>query len=315
MNDTIIQLKKIKAQLESRAGLLRSLRSFFDHHGFMEVDTPTVIPAPAPEEFIEAPQTGNKFLRTSPELEMKSLLAAGYKKIYQIGPCFRAHEYGKRHRPEFSMLEWYETGADYNELIEFTAVMLKTAVKELTGGTQIEYNGHSIDFSLVPEIITVAEAYRKFADISVEQAIEQNIFDELMVTKIEPNLGLTAMTFLKDYPADRAALAKITESNGHCYAERWELYLGGLEIANAYSELTDAAEQRQRFIAATIERQQNGLPPYPEAHDFFNAMEYGLPKASGCALGIDRLLMAVTNANNINQVSFPQAKANNIGNN
>ena len=300
----IAHLKKIKARLESRAGLLRSLRSFFDKNYFIEIDTPTVIAAPAPEEFIEAPQTGDKFLRTSPELEMKSLLAAGYEKIYQIGPCFRAHEYGKRHRPEFTMLEWYETAADYNNLIEFTAAMLKNAVHELTGGNQIEYNGHAIDFSLESEIITVADAYKKFANLTVEQAIEQNIFDEIMVTKIEPNLGLGAMTFLKDYPADRAALAKLTTANGICYAERWELYLGGLEIANAYSELTDLDEQRSRFASATSERQANGLPPYPEAHQFFAAMEYGLPESSGCALGFDRLLMVITNATDIAQVRY-----------
>jgi elongation factor P--(R)-beta-lysine ligase len=305
MNDNIAQLENIKARLTSRAGLLRSLRMFFDSHGFIEIETPTVIVAPAPEEFIEAPPTGNKFLRTSPELEMKCLLAAGYEKIYQIGPCFRAGEYGKRHRPEFTMLEWYETNADYSQLLDFTAAMLKTTVHELCGTTKINYNSHCIDFSLTPKIITVNDAYKKFAGISVEQAIEQNIFDEIMVTQIEPNLGLTTMTFLKDYPASRAALAKTTENDGNCYAERWELYLGGLEIANAYSELTDIDEQRQRFANATLERQKNGLHPYPEAHEFFAAMEHGLPKASGCALGIDRLLMAITDTDDIAQVRFP----------
>jgi lysyl-tRNA synthetase class 2 len=300
----LAQLKSNKARLETRAGLLRSLRNFFDKNDFIEIDTPVVIAAPAPEEFIEAPQTGKQFLRTSPELEMKTLLAAGYKKIYQIGSCFRAGEYGKRHRPEFTMLEWYETGADYNNLIEFTTQMLKNAVYELTGNGKIAYNGHTIDFSLPPEIITVNDAYKKFANITVEQALAQNCFDELMVTKIEPQLGLTAMTFLKDYPTDRAALAKIVKSNDNCYAERWELYLGGLEIANAYSELTDPDEQRQRFATATHERQQNGLVPYPKADDFFTAMEHGLPKSSGCALGLDRLLMAITNATDIAQVVY-----------
>ncbi|MCF6175648.1 MAG: EF-P lysine aminoacylase GenX [Victivallaceae bacterium] len=303
--NNIAQLENIKARLTSRAGLLRSLRSFFDNHGFIEVNTPTVISAPAPEEFIEAPQTGDKFLRTSPELEMKCLLAAGYEKIYQIGSCFRAGEYGKRHRPEFTMLEWYETKADYNQLLDFTAAMLKTAVHELCGSTKINYSSHCIDFSLTPETITVNDAYKKFAGISVEQAIEQNIFDEIMVDQIEPNLGLDRMTFLKDYPADRAALAKLNESNGHCYAERWELYLGGLEIANAYSELTDIDEQHQRFTTAARQRQKNGLSPYPEANDFFAAMEHGLPESSGCALGIDRLLMAITDADDIAQTCFP----------
>ncbi len=308
MNDNIAQLKKIKARLELRAGLLRLLRNFFAKNSFIEVETPTVIGAPAPEDFIEAPRTGNNFLRTSPELEMKSLLAAGYEKIYQIGPCFRAHEFGQRHRPEFTMLEWYEANIDYNDLLDFTATMLATTVKELTGSSKFNYKGHLIDCSRPPEIITVADAYMKFADITVEQAIKQNCFDEIMVTKIEPNLGLTAITFLKDYPPSRAALATINESNGHCYAERWELYLGGLEIANAYNELTDYSEQRQRFATAATARHNNGLPPYPEAHDFFAAMDYGLPKASGCALGVDRLLMAITDADNIDQVRFPQVK-------
>jgi elongation factor P--(R)-beta-lysine ligase len=113
------------------------------------------------------------------------------------------------------------------------------------------------------------------------------------------------MTFLKDYPVSRAALAKITEKDNSCYAERWELYLGGLEIANAYSELTDIEEQRQRFTSAALQRQANALLPYPEASDFFAAMEHGLPESSGCALGFDRLLMAITNAEDISQVRFP----------
>lgn len=303
--DNITRLKKLKTRLKLRAGLFRALRAFFDNNDFIEIDTPSVIQAPAPEEFIEAPQTDDCFLRTSPELEMKQLLAAGYGKIYQLGACFRAGEYGRRHRPEFTMLEWYEAGTDYHHLLNFTTAMLTTAVKALIGTTVISYNNCTIDLALPPEIITVAEAYRQFAGTTVAQATAQNCFDEIMVTKIEPCLGLTRMTFLKDYPNDRAALAKLNQSTASPYAERWELYLGGLEIANAYSELTDLAEQRHRFAAATQQRRKNALTPYPAPTDFFIALEYGLPESSGCALGLDRLLMAITNAEDISQVRFP----------
>jgi lysyl-tRNA synthetase class 2 len=270
----------------------------------MEVETPVMIAAPAPEEFIDAPSAAaDKFLRASPELEMKRMLAAGYEKIYQIGPCFRAGEHGRRHRTEFTMLEWYEVGADYNDLMKFTAEMLAFVAERLCQSSVIEYCGCKIDFSRTPEILSVDDAYCRFSDTSAAEALKSDRFDEIMVTDIEPRLGLDRPAFLKDYPADRAALARLSTDGLH--AERWELYLAGIEIANAYTELIDAAEQRCRFEQARFERKANGLKDYPEAALFMEAIEAGIPAAAGCALGVDRLAMIFTGAEDIAEVRFP----------
>jgi elongation factor P--(R)-beta-lysine ligase len=287
-NNLIALLEDKKARLKLRAGLFSAIRDFFNSRGFLEIDTPIMIDAPAPEEFIEAPPAGDKFLRTSPELQLKQLLAAGYEKIYEIGPCFRLGEHGRRHREEFTMLEWYEAGQSSDYLINFTAEMLR-----FTAPAPIINN---IDFNAEPYIITVDEAYQTFCGKSPDDALRDGDFDELMVTKIEPKLGLARPTFLSGYPAERAALAKLGP-NGR--ARRWELYLGGLEIANAYSELTDPTEQRRRFAAATIERMKAGGAKYPEPEKFYQALDHGIPKSTGCALGLDRLMMIFSNSSNI----------------
>lgn len=295
--ENVSHLECIKARLHMRAGLFSAVRDYFNRHGFLEVETPVLIKAPAPEEFIEAPPAGDKFLRTSPELQMKQILSAGYEKIYELGPCFRQGEFGRRHREEFTMLEWYEVGKDSDYLIGFTHEMLKAAAPEPV----VEYSGHRIDLSLQPEIISVDEAYEKYCGKTPDQALTDGDFDELMVTRVEPQLGLNRATFLTGYPVERAALAKIGE-NGR--AMRWELYLGGLEIANAYTELTDPVEQRKRFEEAKAARSESGGIPYPEPDEFYKALDHGLPPSTGCALGFDRLVMVFTNAEDINQVRF-----------
>lgn len=295
--ENVSHLESIKARLRMRAGLFSAVRNYFNRHGFLEVETPVMIKAPAPEEFIEAPSAGDKFLRTSPELQMKQLLAAGYEKIYEIGPCFRQGEFGRRHREEFTMLEWYEVGKDSNYLIGFTHEMLKAAAPQPV----VEYAGCKIDLSLPPEIISVDEAYNKYCGKSPDQTLQDGDFDELMVTLVEPELGKDRATFLSGYPAERAALAEIGE-NGR--AMRWELYLGGLEIANAYTELTDPVEQRKRFEEAKVARDEANNTPYPEPEEFYKALDYGLPQSTGCALGLDRLVMVFTNAKDIDQARY-----------
>lgn len=286
--DHIQQLIDKKARFALRAGLFSRLRRFFEEHGFIEVMTPVRIQAPAPEEFIEAPPSGTKFLRCSPELEMKRLLCAGYEKIYQIGSCFRSGENGRRHREEFTMLEWYETGSDYLKLMDFTTAMLRYALK---------------NENLSSEIITVDEAYRKFAATTAEKAIADDCFDELMVEKIEPNLGCGKLTYLIDYPASRASLARL-KSNNPAVAERWELYINGLELANAYGELTDSAIQRNRFAHEQAARAVSGGAAYPFPEEFLEALDYGMPSCAGCALGLDRLAMIFTGAADIAEVVF-----------
>ncbi|MHB9138412.1 MAG: EF-P lysine aminoacylase EpmA [Victivallaceae bacterium] len=302
--DSVFLLEQNKTRLLRRAGLIAAVRQYFDSNGFAEVETPLMIKAPAPEEFIEAPQAGEMFLRTSPELQMKLMLAAGFEKIYQIGACFREGEFGRKHRPEFTMLEWYQTGADYMDLLNFTTGMLRRLAQFTNGYHTISYQGRTLDFPADPEIITVKEAFRRFAGTTPEAAMEADQFDELMVARIEPELGKGRPTFLKDYPASRSALARLNK-NDSSVAERWELYLDGIEIANAYSELIDPAEQEVRFKEAAAIRARNGLRKYPPPTEFMQAIRAGMPESSGCALGIDRLIMIFTDADDISQVKSP----------
>ena len=274
--------------LAQRSEFLRAMREFFYAAGFIEVETPVKIHAPAPEEYIESVRSEGDFLRTSPELAMKVLLSQGCEKIFQIGSCFRANEQGRKHLEEFTMLEFYAVNWNYRQLAEFTAAMLNSAA------------GNNPVFSSY-DFITVDEAFQRYAGVSAFEADKNDTFDELMVTKVEPNLGLEKLTFLMDYPASRASLSRLSASNPEV-AERWELYRNGLELANAFGELTDGAEQRRRFEAALKFRAENNMHPYPEPVEFYAALDRGLPESSGCAIGVDRLLMLLCNENDIRDV-------------
>ena len=274
--------------LAQRSAFLRAVREFFYANGFIEVETPVKIHAPAPEEYIESVCSEGDFLRTSPELAMKVLLSQGCEKIFQIGSCFRANEKGRKHLEEFTMLEFYAVGWDYMRLAEFTAAMLKSAA----GNSDI-FSSHSF--------ITVDEAFRRYAGVSAFEADQNDTFDELMVTKVEPNLGTDGLTFLVDYPASRASLSRLSAADPRV-AERWELYRNGLELANAFGELTDGAEQRRRFDAANQFRAANQMHAYPEPVEFYAALDRGLPESSGCAIGVDRLLMLLCNEDDIRSV-------------
>ncbi len=305
--DIIARLESVKPRLAMRSGLVAAIRSYFQGNGFLEVDTPLVIDAPAPEEYIEAPTGGGGFLRTSPELQMKCMLAAGYDKIFQLGPCFRKNEFGRQHRPEFTMLEWYESGVDYMRLAEFTESMLRAVCQNLTGGTTVTFREQEIDFSKKWNYITVAEAFLSYAGVDMNQALADDSFDELMVVKIEPELGKSVPTFLMDYPSERAALSR-RKASEPAVSERWELYIAGLELANAFSELTDLPEQRSRFEHSRRERAATGYTDYPWPVDFFAALDYGMPESAGCALGVDRLAMVFTGAEDIAEVTFPASE-------
>lgn len=294
-------IRKKRGALEKRAALFASLRRSFDAAGFLEVETDLMIEAPAPEEYIESIPAGTKFLRASPEIAMKIMLAAGYERIYQIGRCFRAGEHGSRHREEFTMLEFYAAGFDYRELADLTCNLIRDAAIALSGKPETTFRGRPVDLGAEPEVITVEDAFRRYCEISMDEADERDLFDELMVTKIEPRLGLDRLAILTDYPANRASLARLSPANPRV-AERWELYIGGLELANAYGELLDPAEQRARFEATLRFRAARGMLSYPVANDFFAALAAGLPQCSGCALGLDRLAMVFTDAADIAQV-------------
>lgn len=288
------------ANLTRRSALFRAIREYFYDRDFIEVETPVKIHAPAPEEFIESVRAEGDFLRTSPELAMKVMLADGFERIFQIGSCFRADEHGRRHREEFTMLEFYARGMEYREQAQFTAGFVAEAARRVLGGESVVYRGREVDLGS-HEFITVEEAFRRYAGVSTQEAEKLDRFDELMVTKIEPELGRGRLTFLTDYPADRASLARLRADNP-AVAERWELYIEGIELANAFGELTDAAEQKARFRAALEFRAAHGMHPYPEAVEFFAALDRGLPQSSGCAMGLDRLAMIFCDADDIGDV-------------
>lgn len=292
----------LSARLRIRSELFRALRDGFFAAEFCEVTTPVKIPAPAPEEYIEAIVAGDGFLRTSPELAMKRMLCAGMERIFQIGPAFRAEERGRKHREEFTILEYYAVRWNYRELAEFTFELLAKAANDVLGTTAISYQGARIDLSR-HRFITVDEAFRKYAGVSAFDADAAGNFDELMVLKVEPELGRECPEFLIDYPAQRASLARLSAADPRA-AERWELYIAGLELGNAFGELTDAAEQRRRFEAAARFRAEHGMLPYPEAADFLAALEHGMPESSGCAIGLDRLCMIFCDADDIADVIF-----------
>jgi len=272
--------------LARRGAILRELRAFFDTRDYLEVETPILVETPAMELHIDAIPAGFKrdgsaagYLRTSPELHMKRLLAAGMERIYQIGSCFRHGERGARHNPEFTMLEWYEAGGDYRSVLDTTAELLAAL--------------GAIENAEAVTTITVAEAFIEHAgwDPRDAAAFDPDRFNEDLVDKVEPALPQQGAVVLLDYPAPLAALARLSESDPRV-AERWELYLNGVELANAYSELTDPAEQRRRFEEWGRERAARGAEVYPLDEAFLAALA-DMPPAGGIAIGIDRLVMAL----------------------
>ena len=299
LDDNFDLTRKTKV-LSLRAKLIQNIRHFFIQHDFLEVETPLRIPAPAPEEHIEAIPSGDWFLQTSPELCMKRLLAAGYPRIFQISKCFRAAERGSRHLPEFTMLEWYVAQFDYSQLMDQCEAMLISAFKDMGHTQDIIWQNKKISLVSPWERISVAEAFSQYAPINLQEALHQDKFDEILIEYIEPHLGIDRPTFIYDYPAKLAALAKIRKSDPNV-AERFELYIGGLELANGFSELTDAREQKQRFKEASEARTRKNWARYPLPEKFLTALEH-LPPCAGIALGIDRLAMILVNTDKIDDV-------------
>lgn len=303
MNST--PLAPLVPALEFRAGVFAAVRRAFDSEGFVETDTPCGIAAPAAEEYIEAPRAGNFFLRTSPELEMKRLLCAGMERIYQLGPCFRSGENGRTHRSEFIMLEYYRAHWNYLDLLDFTKRFLVSAACAVNGTASLTYRGKTVDLAADWEIIPVREAFRKFAPMGADEAAEEESRFELLLTEhVEPNLPADRPCVLIDYPVRFGAFAR-TKKDDPTLAERWELYVGGVELANAYGELTDPAVQKERFRQFAETRKRGGLAEYPVPEAFLRDLECGMPPCAGAALGMDRLVMLLRGAEALNDIAFP----------
>lgn len=292
--------------LRERARIVRAIRRFFDEQGFLEVETAVRIPAPAPEEHIDCPPVeGGGYLRASPELQMKKLLAAGLDKIYQIGPCFREGERGTRHSPEFTMIEWYRRNADYRDIRDD----LEGLWRRLVGDSDKRPPGFST--------LSVRDAYLRFAGWDPWAEWDQDRFDFDMATKIEPAIRGMGGVFLTDYPPQAASLARISphqapstkhqapgtrhQAPGVKHAERWEFYYDGMELANCFTELCDRDEQARRFRRAKAARRALGEADYPVDEAFLECLPQ-IESAAGVALGVDRLVMALTGVREISSV-------------
>jgi lysyl-tRNA synthetase class 2 len=285
-------LTRKKATLEKRAAILEDIRAFFSAHGYIEVETPHCIPANAPEVHIDQVAGNDWALHTSPEIAMKRMLAAGYEKIFQICRVWRDKERGQLHLPEFTILEWYRTGIDY----KCEELLLALAPQGF-----IQRSEKKIDLASPWERLTVAEAFARYASKSLKEAIQEDLFEEILTGEVEPRLGQNKPTFLTEYPITMAALAR-TKPNDPEVAERFELYIDGVELANAFSELTDPVEQRCRFEEEERARRNAGKKASPLPERFLNEME-NMPEAAGIALGVDRLIMLLTLAKGISEVS------------
>lgn len=280
--------------LHQRARIVQTIRAFFVAQGFLEVETPHRIPANAPEKHILPYSSDGWQLQTSPELAMKRLLAAGATELFQICRCWRQEERGNRHLTEFTLLEWYRAQSDYRQLM----ADCETLFRSLCPSGQLTYQGTTINLTLPFERLTVAEAFSRYADTTTDRALANGRFDEIYAFEIEPRLGRDRPTFLVDFPLPLAALAR--RKKGEPVAERFELIVAGMELANAFSELTDTAEQRHRFEQEIFEIRKEGRgASMPEP--FLKELDR-MPPAAGIALGVDRLVMLLLNVDKIDRV-------------
>ena len=295
------RLVALKPVLELKSKLMAAINDFFIGRGYLEVETPVLVKTPALEIHIDACPAGNDYLRTSPELHMKRLICAGYERIFQIGACFRADERGNLHNPEFTMLEWYRTKADYMDILSETKDLLRHVSGKCLGKSWFEKDGVRIDLSAEWLSFSVSELFEKFAGWNPTAGFDENRFNTDLVNCVEPRLPKDRPVILLDYPAEVAALARL-KTGDRRLAERWELYLGGVEIANAFSELTDAVEQRKRFEECAQKRIALGKKAYELDVEFLAALEKGMPDCAGIALGIDRLVMLFAGVDRLDHV-------------
>jgi len=316
-------LKPLREKLLARAQLLATVRQFFQRRGVVEVCTPVLSQAAGTDPSIEPlhtrytgpayPQGLELFLQTSPEFAMKRLLAGGSGPIYQIAQVFRDGEYGSRHNPEFTLLEWYRPGLDHHDLMKEVAALMYACLGEELGVEKISYTElFERQFGWSPLQVEI----RQLEDTAVLCGIEtgnleyrDQWLDLLMSLVIEPNLGKQGLTFIYDYPASQASLARLNPEDPRI-ASRFELYYQGVELANGFHELADAAEQRKRFVAENHQRRQRGLRQLPIDENLLDALEQGLPDCAGVALGLDRLLMLRLGKTTLDEVlTFSLTKA------
>ncbi|HEY6000741.1 MAG TPA: amino acid--tRNA ligase-related protein [bacterium] len=293
--------RPLHERLRLRDFVVRRLRGWFQERGFIEVETPQRVVCPGIDAHVDAiPAGSGRHLATSPELEMKKLLAAGCTRIVQVARAFRAGERGERHAPEFTLLEWYAGGEDYHDLMATTEELVAVAAAALEDeGVPTRLGSWPRPFAR----LTVDEAYGRWARWRPSRAFDEERFFEDFVEKVEPRLAELGAVFLTDWPAPAGALAR-RKADDPAVCERVELLLDGLEICNGFSELTDAREQEERFARDNAERARRGKEPYPVDRAFLDALASGVPPCAGNALGVDRLLMALTGSSRLADVTL-----------
>jgi elongation factor P--(R)-beta-lysine ligase len=300
-------------RLSARARALGVIRDYFREQDFVEVDTPHRVRTPGLDLHVQALRAEGGYLATSPEFHMKRLLVGGMPRIYQLGHCFRADEEGPQHEAEFMMLEWYRAFASYDAVMLDTERLVVRVVAALAGRTRLTLpDAQPVEVRAPFARVTVREAFRRFASVPDASALAERSpqrFFELLLDRVEPALRRRKTpVFLVDYPVSLASLARVKPGDPSV-AERFELYLGGVELCNGFGELTDPMEQRRRFRLEQAERRALGLRAYRVDGRFLAALQEGLPRASGNALGVDRLVALALGARSIAEVmAFPRAR-------
>jgi len=298
--------------LAARSQILQLLRGYFLERGFVEVETPLRVPAPGVDANVDALSADQGYLITSPELEMKRLLVGGLPRHFQLARVTRREELGSLHEPEFTLLEWYRAFADMAEVQADTEQLVRRVALAVRGKSElIAPDGRAISVESPFARVRVADAFREFADVAdvVDLAASDEArYFELLVSLVEPALArLPHAVFLEAYPLSQAALARPSPGDPN-FAERFELYVGGVELCNGYGELTDPAEQRRRMQAERDARASAGRSVYPLSERFLSALSEGMPQAGGNALGVDRLVVLALGAASIQDViAFPRA--------
>lgn len=310
------------------------LRDFFKKQGFLEVQTPSLVKCASQEPYLTPMKVDFKdeknkkyqgFLITSPEYSLKKLLAAGFDKIFELARVFRSNEsFGGSHNPEFTMLEWYRTNSDYRKIMEDVEKLVFFLNKKINKSKYLNYQGQKIDLTLPWPKLSVKEAFLKYAKIDLDKAKTSasfktqlrdigypskfhnsydwnDIFYIIFLNKIEPNLPKDRPIIIYDYPLPQASLAK-RKNKDSFYAERFEVYIGGMELANAFSELTDPIEQRSRLVEEQILRRKMGKDAISLDEDFIYALKLGILPSGGIALGAERLQMLLLNIKDINNL-------------
>ena len=323
-------------RLRLRHRIVRELRAYFDEEGFIEVETPILVPAPSPEAQFSPFTAGDRFLITSPEFQLKRMLVGGFERIYRIGPVFRGREAGRLHNPEFTLLEWYRAGCGLGALAQDLEAILQrllplATVQDEKGRLGVTADPYAdpdaeparVDIAAPFHRHSVAQLFREHLGMNIagatraaelrRAAIDAGVADTeglpedfegaffLLWSRFEHELGRDRPLLVVDWPAPLASLARLKPGDP-TVAERMELLLGGIELANGFAELTDAAEQRRRFEKDLANRAARALPAVPLDERFLDSLAQGLPPAAGMALGVDRLVMVLTGATHIAQV-------------